>query len=72
MGLAPKTSVYLRGLSTPGRYDANVYKRDKFCDFLFVFLHTKPLLNRSLLEKERICSHSEQILCSHREQIHSF
>ena len=38
------------------------YKGNNFCDFLFVFLHSKPLLKRGLLTKENICSQGEQIL----------
>ena len=34
---------------------------DNFCDFLFA-LHTKALLERTLLCKERICFLREQIL----------
>ena len=36
-------------------------KGDNFDDFLFAFLHTKPLLKSSPLQKERICSSWEQI-----------
>ena len=36
-------------------------KGDNFCDFLFAFLYTHPLLKRGLLLKERICSPWEQI-----------
>ena len=37
-------------------------KGDNFCDFLFAFLCTKPLLKRGLLSKERIWFQGGQIL----------
>ena len=50
----------LRELYTLGRFSDIFYKQDKFCDFLFAFLHTRPLLKRGLLKKERICFQGEQ------------
>ena len=67
------TTLILRGLDILGNFSAIFYKGDNFCDFRFAFLHTKSLLQRGLLQRERICSHGEQILYSkHREQIISF
>ena len=34
------------GLDTPGRFSAIFNMGDNFCDFLFGFLHTNPLLKR--------------------------
>ena len=42
-------STYFLGLCIFGRYFANVYKEDNFCNFLFAILYTKPLLKRGLL-----------------------
>ena len=42
-------------------------KGDNFCDFLFSFLHTSPLLKRSLLYKERICSLGSKLFPYRRE-----
>ena len=52
----------LLGNGTLGWYPAIFYKGDNFHDYLFAFLHTKPLLKKGLLLKERICSQGEQIL----------
>ena len=37
-----------RELVTLGRLAALLYKGDRFCDFLFAFLHTKTLIRRIL------------------------
>ena len=37
-------------------------KGDNFCDFRFAFLHTKSLLKKDLLQKERFCSEGGDIL----------
>ena len=50
------------GFVAHGSFSTIFYKGDNFCDFLYTFLHTKPLLKRGLLQKERICSQGEQIL----------
>ena len=39
-----------KGLDTPGRLAAILYKGDNFCGFLFAFLHTNPLLKLGLLK----------------------
>ena len=64
----------LRGLATLNKCIAKFYKRGKFCDFLFSFMHAKPLLKRDyylyansllkkgLIIKEIICCQGKQIL----------
>ena len=52
----------LRGLDTLGSWSSIFSKGDNFCDFLFAFLNSKPLLKRVLLLKESICSQGEQML----------
>ena len=40
----------LRGLDIPGRFFSTIFnKGETFCDFLFAFLHVKPLLKSGLL-----------------------
>ena len=41
-------------LDTLVRFSAIFEKRRMFCDFLFAFLHAKPLLKRGLVYKDRI------------------
>ena len=48
--------VYLRQLDSFDRFLAICYKGDSFCDFLYGFYHSKPLLKRSLHLMERIFS----------------
>ena len=38
------------------------YNRDNFCDFLFAFLHTKPLLRRGYSKRKEFAPMGEQIL----------
>ena len=54
------TNIHLRGLDALDRFSVLLYRGDNSCDFLFPFLHTKPLLKWGLLIKERICSQREQ------------
>ena len=44
-----------RGADTLGRVSI-FYKGDNICDFLYVFLHTKPLLERGLSKGNNILS----------------
>ena len=39
---------YLWGFDTLGKLSATTFKEDNFCDFLFAFLYSKSLLNRTL------------------------
>ena len=41
--------VFLLKLDTLGRFCANFYNEENFCNFLFAFLHIKPLLLIGLL-----------------------
>ena len=38
------------------KFSCHIYKVDKFCDVLFAFLQTLPLLKKGLTYKERICT----------------
>ena len=48
-GLGWGVQFILRLLDALGRFSAILDKGDNVCDFLFVFMHTKPLLERCLL-----------------------
>ena len=45
----PFIIVKLREMDTLDRFSAIFHKGDNFCDFLFAFLSTNPLLKRGLL-----------------------
>ena len=46
-------TMHLMGLKTLDRFYVILYKGDNFCDLLFGFLLTKPLLKRDRLSKEK-------------------
>ena len=62
-----KKVMFLRGLDTLERFSIIFHKGDNFCNFLFTFLHTRPLLKRGLLLKER-----KQILSFHSRHFLNF
>ena len=41
-----KFEIRFEGKDQLGRFTAILYKEDNFCDFLFAFLSTKPLLKK--------------------------
>ena len=46
------TEVSLRGPNTLGRFFTILYKEDNFCDFLFAFQYTDPLLKGVYSERK--------------------
>ena len=52
-------SVKLRGLNTNSRFYNIFYEGDKFCDFLFAFLHTNPLFKGIYSKRKEFAPNSQ-------------
>ena len=53
---------WIKGNGYTWQFFRHFRQRRQLCDFMFALLYVKPILERGLLYKERICSQREQIL----------